>query len=395
MPSTPARTLAFAPIAIAVAIAAFNLRPAIVSVGAVLPDIGLDPTASGVVTALPGMCFAVVGLAAVPCARRVGTTQTLWLACALMAVAQLVRPLTGVAWAFILLTGVAVTGVALTNVLLPAWIKAVGGSHTVALMTAYTALLGLGSAVGPLSAMVFLSWRWAIGVWAIPALVQLVVWGWVLSRVGAAAEPSWKTDSAGGVPIWRSPLAVWLTVFFGLQSMHAYIQMGWLPSILREAGVSEGVAAGALALLGALGIVGGLIVPALVARLRSAGPLVVFFALCTLAGYAGLMAAPAKAPLAWSFLLGVGGFCFVTSLSLIPQRTSTPEVTARLSGFAQPVGYVLAALGPLAVGAARDAIGSWQPVLAALVAAAIALGAAGWFAARPGNVDEELVGRGR
>ena len=44
---------------------AFNLRPVAVSVGPALSqiqaDLGLGPTLAGVLTALPSLCFAVVG----------------------------------------------------------------------------------------------------------------------------------------------------------------------------------------------------------------------------------------------------------------------------------------------------------------------------------------------
>ena len=46
-------------------------------------------------------------------------------------------------------------------------------------------------------------------------------------------------------------------------------------------------------------------------------------------------------------------------LTLIGLRARTPDGTAALSGFSQSSGYLLAALGPFAVGALHDATGSW------------------------------------
>ena len=70
------------------------------------------------------------------------------------------------------------------------------------------------------------------------------------------------------------------------------------------------------------------------------------------AGYLGVVFAPTTAPIFWCVLLGLGGWCFPLALALIPARTRTVIVTARLSGFVQPVGYILAAAGPLLVGVA-------------------------------------------
>ena len=39
-------------------------------------------------------------------------------------------------------------------------------------------------------------------------------------------------------------------------------------------------------------------------------------------------------------LIGSGGMAFATAISLIPARSVDPEITARLSGFVQPVGYI-------------------------------------------------------
>ena len=121
----------------------------------------------------------------------------------------------------------------------------------------------------------------------------------------------------------------------------------------------------------------------------------VLFALSTATGYLGLYFAPAASPLGWSLLLGFGGCCFPLAIALIPARTRDPLVTARLSGFVQPVGYVLAATGPLLIGVAYGRIGEFQPILIALVIMALAMGAVGIVAARHVVIDDELSAASR
>ena len=51
------------------------------------------------------------------------------------------------------------------------------------------------------------------------------------------------------------------------------------------------------------------------------------------------------------------GFAFPLVIALITARTRSHAVTARLSGFVQPVGYLLAGIGPFAVGLLHELTG--------------------------------------
>lgn len=387
----------------AVFVAAFNLRSGISSLGAVLADalaaFGVGGSLAGVITAIPGLFFSVLGLMAVPLATRMGLSRTLFIGMALSLLGLAARPWVGDIWAFIVLTVFVTVGIALANVLLPAWIKNHGGRHIVALMTVYGSVLGISGAAGPLTALLSDDFRWALFLWAVPAALQVVVWFVVVLRVGrdVPTSTSPRAEQAGvekQVSLWRSPTAVFLMMFFGLQSMHAYIQMGWLPKILVDHGVSASTASLALAWVGSFNIVGGLIMPVIIDRLRSIVWLPVLFSALMAAGYLGLWLAPSASPLLWASLLGVGGFCFPTAIALIPARSRVPLVTARLSGFVQPVGYVIAAVGPLVVGVVRESTGDWSLILPVLAAICVLMGAVGFRAARASFVDDELAGQG-
>lgn len=384
----------------AVFVAAFNLRSGISSLGAVLADalaaFGVGGSLAGVITAIPGLFFSVLGLLAVPLATRMGLSRTLFIGMALSLLGLAARPWVGDIWAFIVLTVFVTVGIALANVLLPAWIKNHGGRHIVALMTVYGSVLGISGAAGPLTALLSDDFRWALFLWAVPAALQVVVWFVVVLRVGrdVPTSTSPRAEQAGvekQVSLWRSPTAVFLMMFFGLQSMHAYIQMGWLPKILVDHGVSASTASLALAWVGSFNIVGGLIMPVIIDRLRSIVWLPVLFSALMAAGYLGLWLAPSASPLLWASLLGVGGFCFPTAIALIPARSRVPLVTARLSGFVQPVGYVIAAVGPLVVGVVRESTGDWSLILPVLAAICVLMGAVGFRAARASFVDDELA----
>ncbi|WP_312808802.1 MFS transporter [Corynebacterium variabile] len=393
---------------LAVTVAALNLRTGIASLGPVLDDVldafGASGSLAGAITAMPGVFFGIMGLAAVPLATRIGLSRALFGGMLLTLLGLAVRPWVGDVAVFLVLTACVVGGIALGNVLLPAWIKSHGGRHAVVLMTLYSAGLGASGALGPLSAMWFSgegAWKWALFIWVFLAVAQVLVWAFVVPRTGldipGAGPASATTEDAEtarrlrGTSLWRSPTARFLMLFFGLQAMNAYIQMGWLPKIYTDNGVSSSTASIGLSVIGALNIVGGLLMPGIIARVTDLRPFPAVFAALTGLGYVGLWLAPSTVPLLWAVLLGIGGCCFPTAIALIPARSRTPLVTARLSGFVQPLGYFIAGLGPFVLGVVHEQVGSWDGILIVLVCTAVLMGVLGVLAGKRTVIDDELM----
>ena len=397
MSASTARRIAPALAFAVVCLTAVNLRSGIASVAPVLGQIqdffGISSGQAGLLTALPGLCFAVMGLAAVPIARRLGLSRTLAIGSVALVAGLALRPWVGNFALFVALTVCVVAGIALANVLLPAWVKQHGsGRFLVALMTTYTTMLGVSSAVGPLSAVTSNSWQSALWIWCLPAAAQLVVWLVILPRAGKDVAHGAVDGAEAPRPIYTSVTAVAMLFFFGLQSTMAYVQMGWLPRMLVEKGVGENTASVALAVIGVFNIVGGVVMPWLIARLDRLAPVPVVLALSTCAGWAGVLLAAEHAPLVWATLLGIGGMCFPLALALLTARTRTALTTARLSGFVQPGGYILAGLVPLLVGMVRGATGNWNAVLIGLMVLTLGMLVAGLRATKHVYIDDELAG---
>ncbi|MGO2360412.1 MAG: MFS transporter, partial [Brachybacterium tyrofermentans] len=198
---------------------------------------------------------------------------------------------------------------------------------------------------------------------------------------------------SGDLPgsLLRSPTAIALTVMFGVQSTNAYTQFGMLPQILTASGLTPTRAGLIIAVISGWGIVGGLVMPTVIARFRQLPWLVAGFGVLTTIGYLGFWLAPAASPLLWACVLGIGGFAFPTAIALLPARTRSARVTARLAGMAQPLGYVFAAIGPIAAGALLDTTGSVPAVLLFLALTGIVLAIAGYRAALPRMVDDEIA----
>lgn len=388
---------------VAVVLVAVNLRPGATSIGPVLAelqrDLGLSPTAAGVLTALPGLTFALAGACAVVLSRRTGISGAIACGLALVAAGLLARSVVASGPVFLLLSVLALIGMGIGNVLVPAVVKRHGGKRTAALNSVYTVGLAVGTSVpllaaGPLTAYGPGGWRSALGLWGLAAVAALGVWAVVAARDRRQAAAGPGVLRRGPRPrITRSRTAVALALYFGVQSMHAYVQFGWVAQIYRDNGLDQTQAGLLMALLAGMGIPGGLLMPAVVARSARLRIWVVALAVSMAAGYVGLLVDPATLPWLWALLLGVGGFSFPTAIALIVARSRDAHVTAQLSGFTQPVGYLLAAAGPFLVGALRELTGDWTVPLIALAASFLVLAGAGFVAAAPRFVDDELAGR--
>jgi len=390
---------------LAVTAAALNLRTGIASLGPVLDDVldafGASGSLAGAITAMPGVFFGIMGLAAVPLATRIGLSRALFGGMLLTLLGLAVRPWVGDVAVFLVLTACVVGGIALGNVLLPAWIKSHGGRHAVVLMTLYSAGLGASGALGPLSAMWFSgedAWKWALFIWVFLAVAQVLVWAFVVPRTGLdipGAGPTSATEEDAETArrlretsLWRSPTARFLMLFFGLQAMNAYIQMGWLPKIYTDNGVSSSTASIGLSVIGALNIVGGLLMPGIIARVTDLRPFPAVFAALTGLGYVGLWLAPSTVPLLWAVLLGIGPSTFPLALTLINLRTRTPAGSAALSGFMQGVGYAFSCLGPFLFGWLHAISGAWYLPFGFLLVCAVVLLSASWVACKPQKLED-------
>ncbi|WP_170297131.1 MFS transporter [Georgenia thermotolerans] len=290
---------------------AVNLRPALTSVGPLLPEIrrddlglGLGVTQAGVLTTAPLLFFALGAPLAPRLARRFGLERTVLAVLAVVALALAARPWGG--FALLLLgTAVAAGAIAVANVLVPALIRRELPSRAMAVMGAYSLTLALGATIAagvtvPIAGWLG-GWRWGLASWALLAVVALVLWA-PRGRGGAAAD----LGSAATRQLWRHPLAWQVSAYLGTQSVGFYCVVAWLPSIARESGMTATNAGLLLSTSILVGAGSGLLVPVLSSRARdqrvAAAGMVVFI----LAGLAGLALAPAAAPWLWAVLLGIG-----------------------------------------------------------------------------------------
>ncbi len=386
MPLSPRRTLKV----VAIVVVAFNLRPALASVGPLIQEIrgdtGLSNAALGILTSLPLLGFAAFSVLSPALGRRLGVERAVAVALALIVVGTAVRGLPSVVLLFggTIVLGV---GIAVGNVLLPALAKRDFADGSGWITSLYSTAMGLGAAVAagasvPLAQLA--GWRTSLALWAMPALVAFLWW---LPRV-RQTSPVVGQEGGGVRRLLASPQAWWIAVFMGLQSLSFYVVLAWLPDLLVASGATESKAGWLLALSQTTGLGGTLLVPLWADRLDDQRRIVWVLATLEAASLLGLLV-PAVVPPALSVgLLGfVLGGTFGLALTFLLLRAIHPDVSSDLSGMAQSVGYLLAALAPPLIGLLRDVSGGWTLPVFTLLVVVLGKVAAGLRSARPGTVD--------
>jgi CP family cyanate transporter-like MFS transporter len=384
-------------IAVAIVLTGLNLRTAVTSVGPVLQELeaglGISSGLAGLVTTMPVLCFAAIGFAGPVLSARFRDSHVLSGALLAMSVGLVLRAVAPSFALFLVGTVLAMVGGALGNVLLPSLVKRYFPERTGLLVGAYSAAMACGATVAAMSTAPIAEavgtdgWRWALGGWALLAVVAVVPWLFVPSRGGAARG----THAAVRMRDLRhSRTAVALMVFFAFQALEAYIIIGWSAYYLRDMGLSAATAGLLLGLNQLIGIPLSAVVPALTVRPRLQRPLLLLFLACYAVGWTGLWVAPRAAAWLWMSLLAVALATFPMVLTLIGLRARTPETTAALSTFVQSWGYVIAGTGPLLVGVLLGVTGGYTGMFGVVLGGVAVMVALGLLITRERYVDDEV-----
>jgi len=377
-----------------IALLAVNLRPAVVAVSPLTSRIrsgtGLSTAGIGLLTTLPLVCFGLFALVAPRLGRRVGLERALAVAITMLVAGIAVRliPGDGPLFAGSALAG---AGIAIENVLLSGLVKRDLAHRTGVMMGLYSVMLSTGATAAagltvPLGDGLHIGWRPALALWGIPAVVAGLVWIPVALR--GHTPPADAPGRTLAAAVWHSHLAWWVAAYMACQSLIFYSLNAWLPTLLQDHGVSATTAGGMLAVFNFTGIAAALTVPSWAARMSSQRRATGLTAAAFLVGLCGLLVAPRAGAWAWMVILGVAqGAGISLGLTLFVLRTRSAPMSAELSGMAQTVGYLVAALGPLSVGVLHGLEGGWTAGVLELLAVACVLLAAGWAAGADRSIE--------
>ena len=402
---------------VGIVLTALNLRPAITSLGALLEEVrdglGMSGSVAGLLTSVPPLCFAVFGVMAPRLARRFGPAAVVCAGMVAIGAGLVIRPFAGNTAGFLVASALALMGIAVSNVLMPVIVKRWFPDRVGSMTGLYSMALALGTASAaavtvPMTQALGGSWQAGLAVWAGLAAVAVLPWiplvrarGTALSADAASAStpppaPDAPSASAAGrepsaLRITRSRTAWALAVFFGLQATAAYITMGWMAQIFRDAGVPAGTAGLLLAVTMVMGVPLAFVIPRLATRMPHQGPIVVALGVCGLVGYAGLYLAPAGGAWAWAVLLGIANCAFPLALTMVGMRARTGAGVAQLSAFAQSTGYLISIPGPLLVGVLYQHSGGWGLPIALMTGLMLPQIVVGVLAGRDRTVEDEAV----
>ncbi|MDG9728286.1 CynX/NimT family MFS transporter [Streptomyces sp. DH41] len=415
-----------------IVLAAVNLRPAITSLGALLEEVrdglGMSGSVAGLLTSVPPLCFAVFGVTAPRLARRFGPGAVVCAGMVAITAGLLIRPYAGGTAGFLAATALALMGIAVSNVLMPVIVKRFFPDRVGSMTGLYSMALAFGTSIAaaatvPMTNALGGDWQPGLAVWAVLAAAAVLPWIPFVRDRKAPSEPSpardaskdadkgaegaegasgpaaaRRADRPAAQPAEQPPLRItrsrtaWaLAVFFGLQATAAYITMGWMAQIFRDAGVSAGTAGLLLAVIMVMGVPLAFVIPRVATRLPHQGPIVLVLGVCGLAGYAGLYFAPAGGAWAWALLLGVSNCAFPLALTMVGMRARTGAGVAQLSAFAQSTGYLISIPGPLLVGVLYQHSGGWGMPIALMSALMVPQMVVGFLAGRDRTVEEEAA----
>ena len=398
-----------------VVLVALNLRIAVASVSPILDlvraDVALSATEAGLLGTIPVVSFAAFGSVTPVLARRIGLEPLLVLAMLLSATGEVVRSGTSTSTGFLAWSVIALAGMGMGNVLLPPVVKRYFPDRIGVVTSVYSVTMTFSTALPALLAVPVaerLGWRASLSVWSAVGVLAALPWLVVIVRSAAArverggllrrapaTTPALTSRHRSGGRVWRSPLAWGMAVTFAMNSLNSYAMFAWLPQILVDGGTSPHAAGVWLSVFAILGLPPALVAPIAASRMRNPIGLVVFFVVCFVASYVGLLLAPGGPVWLWILLGGFGPGAFPVLLALINLRTRTSAGAASLSGFTQGVGYAIAGTGPLLMGVLYDATGTWTASLLFLTGTLVVLVVAATVACRPGMLEDTWGPRAR
>jgi CP family cyanate transporter-like MFS transporter len=369
---------------------AFNLRPAITSVGPLVSfirsDLEISNGMAGLLTTLPLLAFAFISPFAPNIARKFGYELSVLIGLSILGAGIVIRSTGSLMLLFsgTILIGL---GVALCNVLLPGIVKRnfpgklgfMTGIYTLSM--AVWAGLAPGLSV-PLAQSLHLGWKLSLGIWLVLILLAIFFWS---PQVKGKTRPSnqYKAKSATS-PIWFSPIAWQVTIFMGMQSMVYFSMTAWLPEILHSKGLNIVMSGWLVTLMQFSGLPANFYIPVLADRMENQKGIALGIGLFSLAGLTGLLFGKNVPILVLSIIfIGIAlGAAISHALTLIGLRAANADQASSLSGMAQSIGYLVAAIGPILIGILFDILHTWTIPLVMLIVVTILFTLAGFAAGR-------------
>ncbi len=376
-------------LAVSIVLIALNLRIPITSVG---PDFrmiesqySLSAAVAGIITTIPLLVFAVLSPIVPGISAKIGYGRLMTLALVFIGLGEIVRSFLGEVGLF-LGTFIIGAGIATTSVLIPSVLKHRFPNKVGPMTSIYVSCMNIIGGIGvwatiPISKCLGWTWQPTLSIWIIFALIAIVFW---LPFYGQHIEPETEEVVSNKKPIWRFPVAWWVSLFLGVQSVVSYAFITWLPSIVESKGMTQEFATDVTFVFLVFTIPASLVVPILCSKLKSQSWLMIGLSVVYLFGLGMFLYADTHITIMTSVglvSLATGG-CISSALLFFVLRSATAKRTTQLSGLAQSIGYLFGAIGPMLMGAMYDHYHSWNQAIIAMIVISLLLVVSGFMSGR-------------
>jgi MFS transporter, CP family, cyanate transporter len=348
------------------------LRPQIVGVGPLLPSVEsslhISHGVAGLLATIPVLCMGVFAPLAPPLLRRFGSGPAIGASLTAAAAVGVVRAVLPGAPLVLLFTVPVGVGIAVAGTLLPVVVKEEYSERPTLGTGIYTTGINVGATIATVAAAplaLLFGWRWTLVVYSLVSLALVVPW---LNRRHASASPPDRAP----LPL-RVPLAWAIAGAFALQSILFYGFNAWLADAYTERGWSDTAAGGLVAVMNGIALLVGIATALSADRTGARRPFLLAGAgVCVAAGT--LVAANVGGAWAWAALLGAGmGVLFTIVMTLPLDAGRDRAEVAAYSTVMLGAGYAISSLAPTALGAVRDATGTFTAPLSILAVDALLL----------------------
>lgn len=348
---------------LALVLAAINLRPGITSFAPLIERVAealdLSRGLVSLTTALPVLLMGLLAPSAPRLAVRFGLERTIAGCLGLIAVALALRVLGDNAVLLIVTAAMVGAGIAVAGPLLSGFIKRYFLDRIGKTAAFYSLSMAIGGTIGVVltaPAVQWLGgrWSWALALWAIPAVLALLIW------LRLPNQPEAPSESRAGLP-WNQPRAWLVSGYFALQAGLFYALTTWLVARYHEAGFSLTQGNAFFSGFMLIGLPSAFALPWVAQRFGNRHLLMAACGLLATTSLLLIALAPQVQPLLVCMLLGVAlNGTFSLAMLLPMYEAGSPLAVSRLTAMMLCTGYCLACMSPVLIGLGRDLAGDYR-----------------------------------
>ena len=365
-----------AAILIALFASALSLRPQVIGVGPLLPEIQHDLAVShavaGLLGTIPVLCMGLFAPPAVRVLAYLGSRRAITLCLLVIALFGIARALIPSAALVILLTFGVGAGMGLLGAIMPMAVKERFATRPAFATGVYALGINVGAgasaaAAVPIADATF-GWRGSLLVFSVMTGLLAFVW-LMISRGGISSSISVNPIQF----LWRSSLVWLLIMIFLLMAVMYYGLNAWLPDTYVERGWTEARAAWLVAALNLTTLPCTVIFAWFADKVGSRRFYLGGGGIVASVAVLGIVLLPSNGFL-WAVMFGVAaGVMFPLIMTVPLDVADEPSRVGAVAGMMLGFGYGLGSFSPLVLGAIRDAYGSFSAAMWTIVGVTVTI----------------------